>query len=194
MQIDEFLVYVDSSIIIVNKPSGLRTIPDGYQKNLPNLQTLLKEKFSSIFTIHRLDKETSGLIIFGRNKLSHRNLNIQFEQKLIDKTYHALVHNIPEWDVYTIDQPLLIDGDRKHRTVINPNGKSATTFLRKVEVNNDNHLSFLDIHPKTGYTHQIRSHLNHLGFPILGDQLYSLNLSTNQNQMNKSVSRMMLHA
>ena len=66
MQIEDLIIYIDSSIIIVNKPSGLRTIPDGYQKKFPNLQALLKENFSSIFTVHRLDKETSGLIIFGR--------------------------------------------------------------------------------------------------------------------------------
>lgn len=194
MNLEELIVYIDSFIIIVNKPPELRSIPDGYNKSLPNLQTILKEYYPAIFTVHRLDKETSGLIIFGRNKLAHRNLNIQFEQKLINKKYHALVHNIPGWDEFTLNQPLSINGDRKHRSVINSKGKSSTTVFRKIDSNMSDHMALIEAQPKTGYTHQIRAHLNHLGFPILGDHLYSMNLSPSQLQLNKSVQRMMLHA
>lgn len=194
MNLEELIIYIDSFIIIINKPPGLRSIPDGYNKSLPNLQTILKDNYPAIFTIHRLDKETSGLIIFGRNKLAHRKLNFQFEQKLINKKYHALVHNIPGWDEFTLNQPLLINGDRKHRSVINSNGKSSTTVFRKIDSNMSNQMALIEAQPKTGYTHQIRAHLNHLGFPIIGDGLYSKYLSSSQLQLNKSVERMMLHA
>lgn len=194
MHIEELIVYVDSSILVVNKPAGMRTIPDGYRQEIENLQTLLKRKFSNLFTVHRLDKETSGLVVFGLNKESHRNLNIQFEKRNVHKSYQAIVHNIPEWREYLIDLPLLIDGDRKHRTKVNQSGKKAQTFIKLIETNDHKNLSHFEAIPKTGYTHQIRAHLTQLGYPIFGDKLYSIKLTKDQNIINSSADRMMLHA
>lgn len=194
MHIEEIIVYVDSTILVVNKPVGLRTIPDGYQPDIENLQTLMKTKFPNLFTVHRLDKETSGLVVFGLNKESHRNLNIQFEKRNVNKSYHAIVHNIPEWCEYLIDFPLLIDGDRKHRTKVNQSGRKAQTFIKIIKTNHLKNLSHLEAIPKTGYTHQIRAHLSQLGYPIFGDKLYSFNLTNDQKMINTSANRMMLHA
>lgn len=194
IELDEIIVHVDDSIIIVNKPSGLRTIPDGYDKNLLNLQSLLKIRFPTLLTVHRLDKETSGLIIFALNNGIHKNLNSQFEQRKIKKCYLAITHNVPEWDVYSATFPLIIDGDRKHRTIINITGKNSQTEFKKVEINQEKNLSLVKAYPKTGYTHQIRAHLSYLGFPILGDYLYSHGLSPIQKAITKKSERLMLHA
>jgi RluA family pseudouridine synthase len=194
MLIEENILYVDSSILVVNKPPGLRTIPDGYLQNIENLQSLLKSKFPTLYTVHRLDKDTSGLIVFGLNKESHRNLNIQFEKRSVQKIYHAIVHNIPEWNEYLIDLPLLINGDRKHRTKIHQSGKKAQTLIKKNRGNGLTNLSHLEAIPKTGYTHQIRAHLSHIGHSIFGDKLYSFNLTEDQKLINSSAKRMLLHA
>ena len=190
----DLILYIDNSIIVINKPSGLRTIPDGYDKNKENLQSLLNIDFPEIMTVHRLDKETSGVILFARNKDSHRNLNIQFENRLIRKKYWVISHNIPEWDNFTSRLPLLVDGDRRHRTIIDQSGKLSETHFVKHKIDQQKCLSFLEAIPHTGYTHQIRTHLSFLGFSILGDQLYSKNLSKSQRELNSRTNRMMLHA
>jgi RluA family pseudouridine synthase len=151
-------------------------------------------EFPELMTVHRLDKETSGVVIFARNKESHRNLNLQFERRLIQKKYWAITHNIPEWDHYTARFPLLVNGDRQHRTIINQSGKFAETHFIRHKFDREKCFSFLEVIPHTGYTHQIRSHLSFLGFSILGDQLYTKDLSKAQQELNFSVGRMMLHA
>jgi RluA family pseudouridine synthase len=190
----DLILYIDNSIIAINKPSGLRTIPDGYDKNKENLQSLLQIEFPELMTVHRLDKETSGVILFARNKVSHRNLNIQFENRLIRKKYWVISHNIPEWDNFTSRFPLLVDGDRRHRTIIDQSGKLSETHFVKLKFDQQKCLSFLEATPHTGYTHQIRTHLSFLGLSILGDLLYTKGLSSTQKELNKSVNRMMLHA
>ncbi len=191
---NDLVIFLDNSIIAVNKPSGLRTIPDGYDKSKENLQAILKIEFPEIMTVHRLDKETSGVILFARNKDTHRNLNTQFENRLIRKKYWAISHNIPEWDDYTSRFPLLVDGDRRHRTIIDQFGKLSETHFIRHKFDQKKCLSFLEAIPHTGYTHQIRSHLSFLGFSILGDHLYTKNLSNSQRQLNSRINRMMLHA
>ncbi len=193
MQTD-LIIFIDNSIIAVNKPSGLRTIPDGYDKSKENLQTLLKPEFPELMTVHRLDKETSGVILFARNKEVHRNLNHQFENRLIRKKYWVISHNIPDWETITARFPLNLNGDRQHRTIIDQFGKLSETHFTRHKFDQEKCLSFLEAIPHTGYTHQIRAHLSFLGLSILGDLLYTKGLSSNQRELNKSVNRMMLHA
>jgi RluA family pseudouridine synthase len=190
----DLILYIDNSIIAINKPSGLRTIPDGYDINKENLQSFLKFEFPELMTVHRLDKETSGVILFARNKEAHRNLNHQFENRLIRKKYWVISHNIPDRETYTARFPLLINGDRKHRTIISQSGKASETHFIRHHFDQQKCLSVLEAIPHTGYTHQIRAHLSFLGFPILGDLLYTKDLSSFQHKLNDSVNRMMLHA
>lgn len=190
----DLILYKDNSIIAVNKPSGLRTIPDGYDKNKENLQTLLKTEFPELMTVHRLDKETSGVIIFARNQDAHRNLNIQFEKRLIQKKYWVISHNIPDWENFTAKFPLVVNGDRQHRTIISQSGKASETQFIRHKFDQQKCISFLEAIPHTGYTHQIRAHLSFLGLSILGDLLYTKGLSSTQRELNKSVNRLMLHA
>ena len=164
-------LYKDDFFIAVDKPAGLLTIPDGYKQDLPNVKNLLKETNCDIFTIHRLDKETSGVLLFGLTAPAHRAMSLLFESRHVSKEYRAVVHGILEEESFTIDFPLLINGDRGHRTVVNAQrGKTAVTRIESITSLIDK--SIIKAYPQTGYRHQIRAHLAAIGHPILGDPLY----------------------
>lgn len=178
----------DAAILVVNKPAGLLTIRDGYDPTLPFLAGWLLEQFGRVWTVHRLDKDTSGVIIFARNAEAHRALNLQFDQRGVAKTYHALVRGIPSWKEHLAAHPLRVNGDRRHRTVIDPShGKPAETQFRVLETFPA--ASLIESQPHTGYTHQIRAHLAFIGFPLLGDILYG-----GSNASTPVINRAALHA
>lgn len=165
------ILFQDDSIIAVNKPSGLLTIRDGYNPDLPTVKSILEKEFGRCWIVHRLDKETSGVLLVARNEISHKYLNLAFQNHLIHKTYHAIIIGIPAKKEFEINLPLKVDGDRKHRTTIDfKNGKPA--FSSVVVEKSLNDFSLVTVNPKSGYTHQIRAHLTYSGFPILGDKLY----------------------
>ncbi len=166
------LLWQDAYLLAVNKPAGLRTIPDGYDPEQPCLSRMLAAAFGKIWVVHRLDKDTSGLVLFARTAEAHRQLNLQFEQRQVQKTYHALVYGAPSWQHVSVEQPLLVNGDRRHRTVVDEqHGRPAQTDLERLQSFAD--CALLAARPRTGYTHQIRTHLAWLGFPILADPLYA---------------------
>lgn len=165
------ILYRDEAIIAVNKPAGLLSIPDGYNKSLPNLKALLDAEFTKVWTVHRLDKETSGVMVFALAAESHRALSIQFEKRQIQKTYLALAEGLFSTASFVIDVPLCVNADRKHRTVPDPvRGKPAFTRIDVVEQHE--HYALVKAFPKTGYLHQIRSHLSHIAHPVVNDSLY----------------------
>lgn len=166
------ILWVDDAIIAVNKPPGLRTIRDGYDPAIPYLSAILSERYGRLWVVHRLDKETSGVIVLARTPESHRLLNLQFDQRQVAKVYHAIVIGAPQWEKRALHLPLRINGDRRHRTVVDAHkGKPAFTELEVLERFQDHAL--IAARPHTGYTHQIRAHLSAIGFPILGDALYT---------------------
>lgn len=166
------IIYQDEFLLLVNKPAGFLTIRDGYNASLPNLVELVHQEFDKCWVVHRLDKETSGLVLFARTAGAHRNLNIQFQDRKVKKEYHALVRGKVEVEEFAINAPLRVNGDRMHRTTIDfIRGKPASTkffVLRHLEK-----VSYVKAIPKSGYTHQIRAHLSYTGHPILGDALYN---------------------
>ncbi len=164
-------LFIDEYLLAVNKPAGLPTLPDGYDKSAPCLINLLKQQFDRVWVVHRLDKETSGVIVFARSAEVHRTLNIAFDSRKVHKLYQAIASGVPRWNEYTIDLPLRPDGDRRHRTVIDrQHGKPAVTHLRVIERFAQHTL--IEAQPETGRAHQIRAHLAALDLPLAGDVLY----------------------
>jgi RluA family pseudouridine synthase len=167
------VLYQDSSLLVINKPAGLATLPDGYDSTLPHVKSLLELQFGRLWIVHRLDKNTSGILLLARTAVAHRSLNSQFEQHKIIKIYHVLVVGSPGWDEKAIDLPLRSNGDRQHRTVVDTrHGKPALTDFKILE--RFGNYSLLQAAPETGRTHQIRAHLLAVGLHILGDKLYGL--------------------
>jgi len=171
ISLKEILLYEDDDLVAINKPSGVLSIEDGYDTDKYNLRTILKRTYGHIWTVHRLDKDTSGVIIFAKNQEAHRQLNLSFMNRDSEKNYRSIVYGFPIWDSYEIKLPLKVNGDRKHRTIYDPvNGKPALTKI--IRLFNTDFYTYMDIFPSTGLTHQIRAHLSTIGLPILGDKLY----------------------
>ncbi|NIM94947.1 MAG: RluA family pseudouridine synthase [Anaerolineales bacterium] len=168
---ETLVLWSDPHILVVNKPPGLLSIPDGYDPSLPHLQSILEPHFGRLWIVHRLDRWTSGVVILARDPSAHQHLNTQFQEHTVLKLYHALVAGRPPWEDKIIDLPLRPDGDRKHRTVIDPaGGKPAQTELRVLHRYNT--YTLLEATPRTGRTHQVRAHLSAEGFPVIADPLY----------------------
>jgi RluA family pseudouridine synthase len=169
--IPNLVLWSDDSILVVNKPPGLLTLPDGYDPDLPHLAAVLEPDYGPLWIVHRLDKETSGVLVMARHAQAHRQLNTQFATRQISKTYHALTAGNPDWEERTVKLSLQPDGDRRHRTVIAPRvGKASVTRLRVLE--RFGAYALVEAVPETGRTHQIRTHLAAVGYPITGDALY----------------------
>ena len=165
------LHWSDDHLVVINKPAGLRSIPDGYHSGLPHVRAVLEPLLGRLWIVHRLDKNTSGLMLLARSAVAHRELNIQFDESKIFKLYHAVIEGHPSWSKQHITLPLLKDGDRRHRTVIDhQRGKRAQTNI-KVLTKGDKR-TLVAAKPFTGRTHQIRAHLAAVGHPITGDRLY----------------------
>ena len=198
--LNNWILYQDQNILVINKPSGIITIPDGYNPDLPHIRSFLEPSFGRLFIVHRLDKDTSGVMVIAHTEISHRNLNLQFDNRMVKKQYQALILGNPTWAEMIVDSPLTINGDRSHRTRILPHkGKPARTDYLKVITWKT--ITQLEAKPFTGYTHQVRAHISSIGFPILFDTLYT---PPNLKEMSKSIiasldmdsinHRMMLHA
>jgi tRNA pseudouridine32 synthase / 23S rRNA pseudouridine746 synthase len=166
------ILYQDEDILAINKPAGLLSIPDGYDRSLPHVAGVFAAEFGKVWIVHRLDRETSGLLLLARSPAAHRELNLQFEHRQVKKIYHAIIVWQPEWDAIQTDAPLCVNADRKHRTRVSPiNGKPAQTNFRVLQ--RFRKACLIEAQPQSGYTHQIRAHLADLGFPIFQDWLYA---------------------
>ena len=171
---DYTTIYSDDDIVVLNKRSGLLIAADRYDADAPRLDVEAAKEFGRLFAVHRIDKDTSGIIIYAKNEEAHKLLSAQFEKRLVEKTYHCLVHGKPMWDTLHVDLPLLPDGDMRHRTVVNKRfGKPSVTDFRLI--GSCGGYSWIEAKPKTGRTHQIRVHLAENGFSIVCDPLYSGN-------------------
>lgn len=164
------ILFEDENYIVVSKPSGLLTIQDRYKAEVPNLKQFLIDKYGEILTVHRLDKDTSGVICFARNGEAHKHLNLQFANGAIRKIYWAFVQGRPAIEEGQVDMPILNDMQNSGRMLIHKEGKEALTYFRLLGTFGN--ISLLECFPQTGRTHQIRVHCYYLGCPLLVDNLY----------------------
>lgn len=165
------IIYEDNYLVVVDKPAGLSVLPDGWEKDSDYLVKMLDEKYGKVFIVHRLDKITSGVMVFARDAETHRALNTQFENHEAQKTYHALIEGNPKWEEKVAKYPLRANVGHKHRTMVDDkNGKPSETRFRIIKRFEESAL--VEAQPMTGRTHQIRVHAYALGHPLVEDALY----------------------
>jgi 23S rRNA pseudouridine1911/1915/1917 synthase len=167
------VIYEDAKIIAVNKAPGISVGGDRWDDSRERLDRLLAEFLGGekLFTVHRIDRDTSGLVVFARNAETHRLLSRAFEGRQTEKHYIAVVHGRPPWNETACDLPLVPNGNKRHLTIIDryQGKKSLTHFRLRGAAGN---YSVFEVRPETGRTHQIRVHAAALGFPIVCDPLY----------------------
>lgn len=161
------ILYEDDELIVLSKPAGLRVLPDRFDTTAPNLYHIFLSLYSSLFVVHRIDKETSGLLVFAKSAESHTALSRLFEQRNIEKRYYAFVEGTPRLPEETITFPLR---EVRGKVYVHPEGKEAVTHYRVLEQFRG--FAFLEVTPLTGRLHQIRAHLKAVGLPILCDGVY----------------------
>ena len=168
MKLPEILLENDE-MIALNKPAGLLSVPDRTQ-SVPSLKDLLIEKYGEIFTVHRLDRETSGVIVYAKTAEAHQYLSLIFQERQVEKIYYGIVWGNPAAPSGVIDLPMFEHPGKNGTMVVNRKGKPASTGYEVLE--NFGKYSFMKFNLFTGRTHQIRLHMKETGHPILCDPLY----------------------
>jgi tRNA pseudouridine32 synthase/23S rRNA pseudouridine746 synthase len=166
------VIHADEYLIVFNKPTGLLSVPGIGPQKADCLVARAQHSFPGCRIVHRLDRDTSGVIVLARDAQSHRSLSIQFQEREVAKGYEALVLGEPELDEGDIDAAIRKDLDHPPRQCVDPvQGRPSQTHWRVVERCGDH--ARLALTPRTGRSHQLRLHLKHIGHPILGDDLYA---------------------
>jgi len=204
MKLSDWIIYEDENLIALNKPSGLLSIPDREGKDI-SLKKMLIEKYGNIFTVHRLDKGTSGLIVFAKNEETHKHLSQQFEARQTEKIYLGLVLGSLAEKKGTIDALISEHPVKKGLMTVYKNGKESLTDFEVLE--DLKIFSWVQFQIHTGRTHQIRVHAKHIGHPVVCDELYGdgkpillsslkhkFKLSKNELEERPILNRLALHA
>ncbi len=164
------IVFEDDDIVLFDKPSGLLSIPDRYNAAIPCLYHEVARQYKELFVVHRLDKDTSGLICFAKSRDSHKYMSQLFESREVEKYYTAIVSGVPQQTSGSIIEPIGEHPVHKGRMIVHRKGRPAHTDYEVIQSWKNFSLLTLRIH--TGRTHQIRVHLQHLGHSIVGDEFY----------------------
>lgn len=157
------VIYEDENVLVLDKPAGLLSMAKGEycpEKTLEDFGLL----------VHRLDRDTSGVVILAKNPEVQSFLRKQFQDRKTHKTYYAIISGRPKLDAARIDLPIARDLKRPTTFRVDPNGKESETYYKVIK--SDNKHSLVELKPTTGRTHQLRVHMKYLGHPIVGDPVY----------------------
>ena len=165
------ILHEDDHLLIVEKPSGLLSVPGKGPELADCLIARLQDRFPETLLVHRLDRDTSGVMVFARTPHAQRHLGLQFEKRMVKKAYVARVWGVPD-TAGEIDLPLIVDWpNRPRQMVCHETGKPAQTAWKRIKVQGET--ARLRLWPKTGRSHQLRVHCLAMGHPILGDPFYA---------------------
>ena len=198
------IAFENEAFVAINKPAGMLSIPDRAQSE-KSLKEFLIEKYGQIFTVHRLDKDTSGLIVFAKTEASHKFFSMLFEERKIEKYYMGVVLGMPSTTSGLIDAPISEHPVIKGMMTIHRNGKASSTGYEVLEAHKQYSLVSFQLH--TGRTHQIRVHCKNWGHPLACDDMYGdgkpvllssfkkkFKLSKHDEEERPMISRLALHS
>jgi 23S rRNA pseudouridine955/2504/2580 synthase/23S rRNA pseudouridine1911/1915/1917 synthase len=168
MKLPEIL-FENDDFIALNKPAGLLSVPDRTQ-SAPSLKDLLIEKYGNIFVVHRLDRETSGVIVFAKTVETHQWLSMVFQERQVEKIYYGIVWGVPSSSSGIVELAMMEHPGKNGTMVVHRKGKPASTGYEVIE--DFGRYSLIKFNLFTGRTHQIRVHMKETGHPILCDSLY----------------------
>ena len=187
-----YVVYVDNAFVVLNKPSGMLSVPGRGPEKQDCLSSRVQTLFADALVVHRLDMATSGLLVMARGAVVQRRLNGAFAQREVHKRYVAWVSGLletPGDDWREIDLPIIVDWpNRPLRVIDHQRGQSSVTRLRALQSDPTRNRTLVELEPVTGRSHQLRVHLQAIGHPILGDALYA------PQAVAAMASRLQLHA
>lgn len=163
------IILENEQFIAVNKPSGLLSIPDRIGEDI-SLKKILLEKYGQVYTVHRLDRDTSGVIVFAKTEESHQQLSRLFEGREMEKYYVGLVYGNMMNASGSIDAPIMEHPGKTTRMMTHAKGKTSLTDYEVLE--SFRLFSWVQFRIHTGRTHQIRVHMQHIGHPIVCDEIY----------------------
>lgn len=182
------ILYSDKYLVAVSKPSGLLSVPGRGEDKIDSMATRVQAEFADVLVAHRLDRDTSGLLLFPRGAKTHRQISLMFEKREMQKSYVAVVMGQLQPLQGVVDLPLIVDWpNRPQHMVDKTNGKPAQTRYQVLSFDAASNTSRVALEPITGRTHQLRVHMQALGHPILGDTLYG-------GAEGKQTPRLLLHA
>ena len=178
------ILYSDDDIVVINKPSGLLSVPGRYQPD--SAVSRLQQQFGTILVIHRLDMDTSGILVFARHKTALSAVQQQFEKQTTRKVYEAKLYGVLSGSQGCINLPIIVDWpNRPLQKISHTEGRYALTRWKKTDATQE--YTRVLLFPKTGRSHQLRIHMQQIGHPIVGDTLYA-------GDRAKESSRLCLHA
>ncbi len=171
MKIREIVtLYEDPHILLVNKPSGLPTIPDRHRPDIPHLRGILEKQYGRLWIVHRIDADTSGVLCLARNAEAHRALSLQFEQRKVEKRYLALLEGCPDPPEGRIKAPIAHHPSQPGKMRVHTKGKESLSHYRVLEKLGP--ACWAEIRIETGRTHQVRVHMQYIQHPLWVDPLY----------------------